>query len=130
LDVLYLESVKKTLLAPLERYKLIKQNQNSIISVSSQERYKNIMDYMKNNQNIKNGFRGNITNIVSVIAKLECKFFCYQNIKLALINLDESNNPMFILQCHDLWILHFFHYSSLRSHKDKVIYWYQQKQAI
>jgi hypothetical protein len=33
--VVYLEGLKKTLLAPLERYKLIKQNQNSFISISS-----------------------------------------------------------------------------------------------
>lgn len=46
MNVTYLEGIKKTLLAPLERYKLIKQNQNSFTSISNQDRTKNILQYL------------------------------------------------------------------------------------
>ncbi len=85
-----LEATRKTLLAPLERYKLLRQNQNSVLGLASTGRVDGLLDYLRRPQSLSSHFRGNSTNIFSAMVKFQVNYLLFQNVKHSLVSLTDS----------------------------------------
>ena len=74
-------TISKTILAPLERLKIIYQTQNTLLG---KERIKNISEYIsftRETQGIKGFWRGNLAHIMTLLPKSIIQFGFYDNIK-------------------------------------------------
>ncbi|CAD8105021.1 unnamed protein product [Paramecium sonneborni] len=83
-------SIVKTVLAPLERYKLIRQTQD-ILTLSSKEKMTNFYQFVKktiSNEGVKGLFRSNLTAIYMWIPQVYAQHVFYQNIKQATYDKD------------------------------------------